>query len=66
MNYLQDKSQISDKGRGYYRWKLRKTKVKNYKLFWNYSSRLSRAFITIRADRARAVEEVCTRKLTKN
>ena len=63
---LADKSQISGKSKGFYCCKLRKRKVKNLKLFRNYSSRLARVLSTIRAGRARAVEEMFARKLIKN
>ena len=35
-------------------------------MFRNYSSRLARVLSTIRAGRARTIEEMFTRKLTKN
>ena len=49
-----------EKSRKYYCWKLRKRKVKSGIFFRNYSSRLARILSTIRADRARAVEEIYT------
>ena len=39
---------------------------KTKKFFRNYSSRLAKVLSTIRAGSARAVEEMFTRKLTKN
>ena len=49
-----------EKGRKYYCWKLKKRKVKTEISFRNDSSRLVRILSTIRAGRARAVEEICT------
>ena len=40
--------------------------MKNQKLFRNYTSTLARALIKSKADRARAVEEMFTRKVIKN
>ena len=54
-NY-QINNKFQEKDSGYYCWKLRKKKVKHY------SSRLARALSTIRAGRARAVEEMFVRK----
>ena len=46
---------------------IEKRKIKYYKLFRNYSSRLARALSTIRTSRARAVEKIFMgKKLTKN
>ena len=56
----------SGKNSGYHCWKLRKRKVHNYKLFRNYLSGLARALSTIRAGRARGVEQIFIKKLTKN
>ena len=51
---------FQEKGRKYFWWKLRKRKVKSWYFFRNYSSRLARILSTIRAGRARAVEEIYT------
>ena len=45
---------------------IEKKESKKLKFFRNYSSRLARVLSTIRAGRAREVEEMFTRKLTKN
>ena len=55
---------FQEKDSGYYSWKLGKRKVKT--LFRNCSRRLARSLSTIRASRARAVEEIFMRKMTKN
>ena len=55
---------FQEKYGGYYCWKFRKRKLKYQTLFRNYSSRLARAFSTIRASRARRVEEMFMRKLS--
>ena len=57
---------FQEKDRGYYCWKLRKMKAKHKKLLRNYSSRLARALRSIIAGRARAVEEMFMKKLTKS
>ena len=50
-----------EKGRKYYCWKLRESKVKTYHFFRNYLSKLARILNTIRAGRARAWYGKCLR-----
>ena len=62
-NYQID-HKFQEKGRGLL--EIEKKESKKLKLFRNYSSRLAKALSTIRAGRARAIEEIFKRKLTEN
>ena len=46
-NNYQINLKFHEKGTEYYCWKLKKMKVKNSKIFKNYSSRVARALSTI-------------------
>ena len=67
-HFNNDQINLKFQGKGieYYCWELKKRKVKNAKIFKNYSSRLARALSTIRPGRTRVVEEMVIRKLTEN
>ena len=63
-NNYQINLKFQEKGIEYYCWKLKKRKVKNSKIFENYSITLARAHSTIRPGRTRAVEAMLTENLT--